>query len=136
MSSLLLRYQPLKLFVVCIMFVGSSHFVAHATQAVKDAGACRFDIMGHIMLSSMKKAQAALKALTVEEHGVDGSSIYLYGEAWDFGECAGNQRGRNACQVNTAGTGLGANSLTSFYTTLFCLGARLLSPAVHFMSGW
>ena len=63
--------------------------------------------MGHIMVSSMQKAQAALRALTVEQHGVDGSSIYLYGEAWDFGECAGNQRGRNACQVNIAGTGLG-----------------------------
>lgn len=64
------------------------------------------------MVSSMEKAQAALKALTVEKHGVDGSSIYLYGEAWDFGECAGNQRGRNACQVNISGTGLGARSTT------------------------
>lgn len=64
--------------------------------------------MGHIMLGTMKRAQEALSALTVEKDGVDGKSIYLYGEAWDFGEVACNQRGRNACQLNIAGTGLGA----------------------------
>lgn len=68
----------------------------------------RFDIMGHIMVDSMRRARKALDALTVETHGVDGSSVYLYGEAWDFGEVACNQRGRNACQVNITGTGLGA----------------------------
>lgn len=46
----------------------------------------RFDIMGHLMLSTMKKIQAALGELTLEQHGVDGKSLYIYGEAWDFGE--------------------------------------------------
>lgn len=69
--------------------------------------------MGHIMLSSMQKAQTALHALTLEEHGVDGKSIYLYGEAWDFGEVACNQRGRNACQVNISGTGLGTTPVAA-----------------------
>ena len=66
--------------------------------------------MGHIMLGSMKRAQAALAALTMEKDGVDGSSIYLYGEAWDFGEVACNRRGRNASQLNIAGTGIGAHA--------------------------
>ena len=46
----------------------------------------RFDIMGHLMLSTMKKIQAALAELTLEQDGVDGKSLYIYGEAWDFGE--------------------------------------------------
>ncbi|EFJ43973.1 hypothetical protein VOLCADRAFT_118899, partial [Volvox carteri f. nagariensis] len=69
----------------------------------------RFDIMGHLMLSTMTKIRTSLDALTPEkDHGVRGRSIYLYGEAWDFGEVAGNQRGRNAAQMNLAGTRLGA----------------------------
>ncbi|KAK9797016.1 hypothetical protein WJX73_006576 [Symbiochloris irregularis] len=68
----------------------------------------RFDIMGHLMLSTMTKIQAALSKLTVKEHGVDGSKIYIYGEGWDFGEVSCNQRGRNASQLNLAGTGLGS----------------------------
>eukprot|EP00892_Ulva_mutabilis_P007082 jgi/Ulvmu1/4746/UM020_0030.1 len=68
----------------------------------------RFDIMGHIMVRTMRRAQEALWALTLEADGVDGAAIYLYGEAWDFGEVACNQRGTNAAQLNIAGTGLGA----------------------------
>jgi hypothetical protein len=68
---------------------------------------CRFDIMGHIMVATMQRARAALNKLTLEEHGVDGASIYLYGEAWDFGEVSCNQRGQNASQLNIGGTGLG-----------------------------
>lgn len=64
--------------------------------------------MGHIMVRTMRRAQEALRALTPEQHGVDGRAIYLYGEAWDFGEVAGNQRGSNASQLNISGTGLGA----------------------------
>ncbi|MCP5094617.1 MAG: DUF3372 domain-containing protein, partial [Chloroflexi bacterium] len=48
----------------------------------------------------------ALDALTLEEHGVDGSSIYVYGEGWNFGE-VDNARGVNATQFNMAGTGIG-----------------------------
>ena len=46
----------------------------------------RFDIMGHLMLSTMKKIQAALGGLTLDQDGVDGKGLYIYGEAWDFGE--------------------------------------------------
>lgn len=46
----------------------------------------RFDIMGHLMVPTMQKIQAALCALTLEADGFDGRGIYIYGEAWDFGE--------------------------------------------------
>ncbi|KAJ1270053.1 hypothetical protein BS78_06G025000 [Paspalum vaginatum] len=68
----------------------------------------RFDLMGHIMKNTMIRAKSALQSLTVDEHGVDGSKIYLYGEGWDFGEVAQNQRGINASQLNMSGTGIGS----------------------------
>jgi pullulanase len=67
----------------------------------------RFDLMGHHMLDDMKAVRAALDALTLEKDGVDGKSIYIYGEGWDFGEVAKNARGINASQLNIAGTGIG-----------------------------
>ena len=67
----------------------------------------RFDLMGHHMLEDMQAVRAALDALTLEEDGVDGKSIYIYGEGWDFGEVANNGRGKNATQLNIAGTGIG-----------------------------
>ncbi len=72
--------------------------------------AFRFDLMGHHMKSNMLKLRAALDSLTLEEHGVDGQSIYVYGEGWDFGEVANNARGVNATQFNMAGTGIGTFS--------------------------
>ena len=71
-------------------------------------GGFRFDLMGHHMLDDMVAVREALDALTLEEHGVDGASIYVYGEGWNFGEVADNQRGINATQLNIGGTGLGA----------------------------
>jgi pullulanase-type alpha-1,6-glucosidase len=59
------------------------------------------------MLEDMQAVRAALDALTLETDGVDGKSIYIYGEGWDFGEVANNGRGRNATQLNIAGTGIG-----------------------------
>ena len=67
----------------------------------------RFDLMGHHLRANMLNLRSALDALTVEEDGVDGRAIYLYGEGWDFGEVANNARGRNATQINMAGTGIG-----------------------------
>lgn len=67
----------------------------------------RFDLMGHHMLEDMVAVRAALDALTLENDGVDGKSIYVYGEGWDFGEVANNARGKNASQLNIAGTGIG-----------------------------
>lgn len=69
--------------------------------------AFRFDVMGHHMVANMTRLRAALDALTPSRDGVDGRGIYLYGEGWDFGEVAGNARGRNATQQNMAGTGIG-----------------------------
>eukprot|EP00898_Chlorokybus_atmophyticus_P001882 jgi/Chlat1/2695/Chrsp180S02860 len=68
----------------------------------------RFDLMGHLMKSTMVEAKERLQSLTIEGDGVDGRSIYLYGEGWDFGEVANNQRGVNAAQLNLPGTGIGS----------------------------
>ncbi len=67
----------------------------------------RFDLMGHHMLADMVEVREALNGLTMEEDGVDGSSIYVYGEGWNFGEVADNARGTNATQLNIGGTGIG-----------------------------
>lgn len=72
--------------------------------------AFRFDLMGHHMKEDMLAVRAALDALTLEEHGVDGKNIFVYGEGWDFGEVGGNARGINATQFNLAGTGIGTFS--------------------------
>ena len=79
--------------------------VTWATQYKVDG--FRFDLMGHHMLADMQAVRAALDALTLEKDGVDGKSIYIYGEGWDFGEVAKNARGVNASQLNIAGTGIG-----------------------------
>ncbi|XP_062184340.1 pullulanase 1, chloroplastic [Phragmites australis] len=68
----------------------------------------RFDLMGHIMKNTMMRAKSSLQSLTTDEHGVNGSKIYLYGEGWDFGEVAQNKRGINASQLNMSGTGIGS----------------------------
>ncbi|KAF5729467.1 hypothetical protein HS088_TW21G01633 [Tripterygium wilfordii] len=68
----------------------------------------RFDLMGHIMKSTMVRAKSALHKLSKERDGVKGSSIYIYGEGWDFGEVAKNRRGINASQFNLCGTGIGS----------------------------
>lgn len=79
--------------------------VTWATQYKVDG--FRFDLMGHHMLANMEAVRAALDALTLEKDGVDGKSIYIYGEGWDFGEVARNARGTNATQLNIGGTGIG-----------------------------
>mgnify|MGYP005840140877 FL=1 len=70
----------------------------------------RFDLMGHHMKDNMLAVRAALDALTLERDGVDGKSIIVYGEGWNFGEVANNARGINATQFNMAGTGIGTFS--------------------------
>jgi pullulanase-type alpha-1,6-glucosidase len=79
--------------------------VTWATQYKIDA--FRFDLMGHHMVRNMLKVRAALDALTLAQDGVDGKSVYIYGEGWNFGEVANNARGQNATQFNLAGTGIG-----------------------------
>ena len=67
----------------------------------------RFDLMGHHSVETMEAARAALDELTLEEDGVDGSSIYLYGEGWNFGEVADNALFTQATQGQLDGTGIG-----------------------------
>jgi pullulanase-type alpha-1,6-glucosidase len=68
----------------------------------------RFDLMGHHMVADMIAVKEALHGLTPEEDGIDGSSIYIYGEGWNFGEVANNARGVNATQLNMGGLGIGS----------------------------
>jgi pullulanase-type alpha-1,6-glucosidase len=67
----------------------------------------RFDLMGHHPKAQMLKLREALDELTLEEHGVDGSNIVLYGEGWNFGEVENDARFVQATQANMAGTGIG-----------------------------
>ncbi|ADV68370.1 pullulanase-type alpha-1,6-glucosidase [Deinococcus maricopensis] len=79
--------------------------VLYARQYKIDA--FRFDLMGHHMVEDLRAVRAALDALTVQKDGVDGRSVYVYGEGWDFGEVAQNARGANATQRNLYGLGIG-----------------------------
>lgn len=66
----------------------------------------RFDLMGHHSKQNMLNVRAALDALTLEEDGVDGSEVFLYGEGWNFGEVANNARFEQATQGQLGGTGI------------------------------
>ena len=68
----------------------------------------RFDLMGHHSRADLEAVRVALDGLTVDEHGVDGSAVTLYGEGWNFGEVAGNARFYQAVQGQLGGTGIGS----------------------------
>ena len=68
----------------------------------------RFDLMGHHPAAEMKRAKEALRSLTLEKDGVDGSRLYIYGEGWNFGEVANNALFTQATQGQLDGTGIGA----------------------------
>lgn len=70
----------------------------------------RFDLMGHHSRDNLLKLRAALDALTLARDGIDGRSVILYGEGWNFGEVANNARFVQATQANLAGTGIGTFS--------------------------
>ncbi|GAA1808969.1 pullulanase-type alpha-1,6-glucosidase [Agromyces neolithicus] len=70
----------------------------------------RFDLMGHHSKANMLAVRAALDELTLENDGVDGSSVYLYGEGWNFGEVANNALFEQATQGQLGGTGIGTFS--------------------------
>ena len=67
----------------------------------------RFDLMGHHPRAVMERVRAALDRLTPEADGVDGASLYLYGEGWNFGEVANNALFVQATQGQLNGTGIG-----------------------------
>jgi pullulanase-type alpha-1,6-glucosidase len=79
--------------------------VTWATQYKVDG--FRFDLMGHQPKALMVQLRHRLDQLTVRRDGVDGKSIYLYGEGWNFGEVADNALFVQATQANMAGTGIG-----------------------------
>jgi pullulanase len=68
----------------------------------------RFDIMSFHFTYNMQHILAALRALTPNRDGVDGSKIYVYGEGFNFGDTVNNQIGPNADQVNLYGSGIGS----------------------------
>ncbi|HSE10661.1 MAG TPA: pullulanase-type alpha-1,6-glucosidase, partial [Nocardioidaceae bacterium] len=70
----------------------------------------RFDLMGHHSKQNMLNLRAALDELTLEHDGVDGRSVYVYGEGWNFGEVADDARFEQATQLNLGGTGIGSFS--------------------------
>lgn len=70
----------------------------------------RFDLMGHHSKANMLAVRAALDALTPDRDGVDGRSVVLYGEGWNFGEVAGNKLFEQATQGQLGGTHIGTFS--------------------------
>jgi pullulanase-type alpha-1,6-glucosidase len=66
--------------------------------------------MGHHSKANLLAVRSALDALTMTSDGVDGKSIYLYGEGWNFGEVAGNKLFTQATQGQLGGTGIGTFS--------------------------
>ncbi|MGZ4750476.1 MAG: pullulanase-type alpha-1,6-glucosidase [Oryzihumus sp.] len=70
----------------------------------------RFDLMGHHSRDTMLAVRHALDALTLQHDGVDGRSIYLYGEGWNFGEVANNALFTQATQGQLGGTHIGTFS--------------------------
>ncbi|WP_099331828.1 pullulanase-type alpha-1,6-glucosidase [Actinomyces minihominis] len=99
----------------CCPNVATEHLMAQKlmVDAILDAAVhyridgFRFDLMGHHSLQNMLAVRAALDALTVEEDGVDGRSVYLYGEGWNFGEVADDVLFIQATQRNIGGSGIG-----------------------------
>ncbi len=63
----------------------------------------RFDLMGFHPKANILAVRAGLDTLTL----VDGTSILLYGEGWNFGDVADDARFTQATQRNMAGTGIG-----------------------------
>ena len=69
----------------------------------------RFDLMGHHTKTNIEKARDMLQSLSRKRDGVNGKSIYLYGEGWNFGEVANNARFEQATQANMGNdTGVGS----------------------------
>lgn len=67
----------------------------------------RFDLMGHHSKENLLNIRAALDELRLDQDGVDGTKIYLYGEGWNFGEVANDARFEQATIGNMSGTGIG-----------------------------
>lgn len=67
----------------------------------------RFDLMSFHTRSNMLNVKKAIEELTLEKDGVDGKSIYLYGEGWNFGSMAYLNPSQAFTQLNSYGAGIG-----------------------------
>lgn len=70
----------------------------------------RFDLMGHHSRANMINIRRELDALRPGTDGIDGRTLYLYGEGWNFGEVANNRLFYQATQGQLSGTGIGTFS--------------------------
>lgn len=68
----------------------------------------RFDFMGHHTTQNLQHVRAALSALTPAKDGVDGTKIYLYGEAWKFGSLVDILPDQAFDQGHAYGSGIGS----------------------------
>jgi pullulanase-type alpha-1,6-glucosidase len=68
----------------------------------------RFDIMGLHDRQTMLDIRQALDGLTLADDGIDGSAVYLYGEAWNTGASTNDAIFTAARQANLAGSGIGS----------------------------
>ncbi|MFT0846602.1 pullulanase-type alpha-1,6-glucosidase [Actinomycetaceae bacterium L2_0104] len=67
----------------------------------------RFDLMEFHSVDQMRRIRAMLDDLDLERDGIDGKSLYLYGEGWRFGSVADGSRFVPAVQESLAGSGIG-----------------------------
>ncbi len=67
----------------------------------------RFDLMEFHSTGQMRRIRAMLDELTVERDGVDGRSMYVYGEGWAYGSVADGSRFEPSVQGVLSGTGIG-----------------------------
>ena len=67
----------------------------------------RFDLMNLHTAHNMSQVQNAVRNLNLQNDGVDGEKIYLYGEAWPFGSLEEKYPGSGLFQTRTYGQGLG-----------------------------
>ena len=81
--------------------------VGHATTRSTGSGSTSW---ATTRKANMLAVRAALDELTLAKDGVDGKTIYLYGEGWNFGEVANNARFEQATQGQLGGTGIGTFS--------------------------
>lgn len=67
----------------------------------------RFDLMSFHSTDTMRKIKQRLEDLTLNEDGVDGKNIYIYGEAWEFGSLVEKAPAQAMTQKNSYGLRIG-----------------------------
>lgn len=67
----------------------------------------RFDLMSFHTKDNLRNIRKALDNLTLANDGVDGKSIYLYGEGWSFGSLFERRPDLSMNQLNAFGEGVG-----------------------------